>query len=48
MAKLTIQQARDRAEVLWGAKRPEWVDFSRSDANDWMATSDPTESLINV
>ena len=25
MAKLTIQQARDRAEVLWGATRPEWV-----------------------
>src|SRR6266481_6369147 len=25
MAKPTIQQARDRAEVLWGATRPEWV-----------------------
>src|SRR6202022_2424067 len=23
--KPTIQQARDRAEVLWGATRPEWV-----------------------
>jgi hypothetical protein len=25
MTKPTIQQARDRAEVLWGATRPEWV-----------------------
>src|SRR6266852_2778901 len=25
MAKPTLQQARDRAEVLWGATRPEWV-----------------------
>src|SRR6266849_660255 len=25
MAKPIIQQARDRAEVLWGATRPEWV-----------------------
>ncbi len=25
MAKPTIQQARDRAEVLWGATSPEWV-----------------------
>jgi hypothetical protein len=25
MAKPAIQQARDRAEVLWGATRPEWV-----------------------
>src|SRR5882672_5014121 len=25
MAKPTIQQARDRVEVLWGATRPEWV-----------------------
>ena len=25
MAKPTIQQARDRAEVLWGTTRPEWV-----------------------
>src|ERR1700737_1127276 len=24
MAKPTIPQARDRAEVLWGATRPEW------------------------
>src|SRR4030081_2967020 len=24
-AKPTIQQARDRAEALWGATRPEWV-----------------------
>src|SRR6266851_10287050 len=24
MAKPTLQQARDRAEVLWGATRPEW------------------------
>ena len=25
MAKPTIQQARDRAEVFWDAARPEWV-----------------------
>src|SRR6266404_9578662 len=25
MEKPTIQQARDRAEALWGATRPEWV-----------------------
>src|SRR5258708_36438141 len=25
MAKPTLQQARDRAEVLWGPTRPEWV-----------------------
>jgi hypothetical protein len=84
MAKPTIQQARDRAEVLWGATRPEWVtsagslerlltgarkgsrmsaqghecgsrtrssnvrngvDFSRSDANDWMATSGTSRTI---
>jgi hypothetical protein len=26
----TIQQARDRAEVLWGATRPEWVTSASS------------------